>query len=175
VGLSGGQTVRDNLLAAQYAVDAYGTAAALARTPRVRRAEAHLAARADAALELVGASDLAGCRVADLPHGTQRLVEVAAAVAAGPDLLLLDEPAAGMGADEAAALARLLSEIRRALGLTLVVIDHHVPFVTALCEYVYVLMEGAVVAEGSPERIRRDPTVAAVYLGEPHEEVPAGA
>jgi branched-chain amino acid transport system permease protein len=171
VGLSGPQTVRDNLLLAQYVVEPYGVAAALARTPRVRRAEAELAARAEAALELVGAADLADVAVADLPHGSQRLVEVAAALAAGPELILLDEPAAGMGPDETAALAALLRRLRASLGLTLVVIDHHVPFVTAVCDRVYVLVEGAVIAEGPPEQIRRHPTVAAVYLGEAHEGV----
>jgi branched-chain amino acid transport system ATP-binding protein len=76
-----------------------------------------------------------------------------------------------MGPDETAALAALLRRLRASLGLTLVVIDHHVPFVTAVCDRVYVLVEGAVIAEGPPEQIRRHPTVAAVYLGEAHEGV----
>jgi branched-chain amino acid transport system permease protein len=175
VGLSGPQTVWENMLLAGHVVAPYGTAAALVRAPSVRRAEAEIAGRAEAALALVGAADLAGVRVADLPHGSQRLVEVAAALAAGPDLLLLDEPAAGMGADEAAALAALLQELRASLGLTLVVIDHHVPFVTSVCDRVYVLVEGAVATVGPPEQIRRDPAVAAIYLGETAEEVAAHA
>jgi ABC-type branched-subunit amino acid transport system ATPase component len=166
VGLSPTATVRDNLLLAQYAVEPYGVAAALTRTPTVGRVERRLAARADAALDLVGAADFAALRVGDLPHGSQRLVELAAVLASGAELILLDEPAAGMGPDEAARLAELLQRLRRSLRLTLLVIDHHVPFVSAACDRISVLDGGAVIADGSPERIRRDPLVAAVYLGE---------
>jgi branched-chain amino acid transport system permease protein len=166
VGLSPAQTVRENMLLAQHTVEPYSATAALLRLPRVRRAEQRLAMRADAALELLGAAELADVRVGDLPHGNQRLVELAAVLASGAELVLLDEPAAGMGPDEASRLAGLLRELQDSLDITLLVIDHHVPFVSAVCDRVLVLSDGTVIAEGAPEQIRRDPLVAAVYLGE---------
>lgn len=165
VGLSPGRSVWDNVLACQHSVVDYGLAAALVRTPTVRRAERQVAARAEAALALTGLASLAHRRVVDLPHGQQRLAEVAAAAAAGPELLMLDEPAAGMSPEEADNLVAILDELATELGLTLLVIDHHVPFVTALCDRLIVLSDGHVIASGPPEVVTADPLVAAVYLG----------
>ena len=165
VGLCANQTVRDNVVLAQHSLARYGVLPALMRAPHVRRAERAVAVRADAALELAGIVDLADVRVADLPHGRQRLAEVAAVLASGADLLLLDEPAAGMDAAEAAELSTLLCRLRADLNFSMLVIDHHVPFVAALCDWLYVLVEGGVAAEGTAADVQADPMVAAVYLG----------
>jgi branched-chain amino acid transport system permease protein len=174
VGLSPRRTVWDNVLACQHSVIDYGLAAALTRSGNVRRSERLVADRAEAALHLTGLADLAAQQVIDLPHGQQRLAEVAAAAAAGPELLLLDEPAAGMSPEEAEHLSALLDELARGLGLTLLVIDHHVPFVTSLCDRLVVLSDGQVIASGRPEAVTADPQVVAVYLGTSPPAAPGG-
>ncbi|MFA5889895.1 MAG: branched-chain amino acid ABC transporter ATP-binding protein/permease [Actinomycetota bacterium] len=177
VGICAPLTVWDNVLLGQYAIHPYGVVSALVRTPRVRRDEKDAAKRATAALEAVGLRDLAGERAGSLPHATQRLVEVAGALAAGPEILLLDEPAAGMDPEETRLLGARLAALRKDLDLTMVVIEHHIPMVADLCEFVYVLAEGRVMAEGSPAEVQRDPAVIATYLGEERlsrEEVAVG-
>ncbi|MEX2557734.1 MAG: branched-chain amino acid ABC transporter ATP-binding protein/permease [Actinomycetota bacterium] len=175
VGLSPHQTVWENVLSAQHARAAYGAAAGLLRTPGVARIESDLASRADAALSLLGLRDVASYRVGSLAHGRQRLTEIAAAVAAGPELLVLDEPGAGMGPDESAELAERLAALHADLGLTIFVIEHHMPLIARLCDYVYALTEGRAMAEGSPEEVQRDPVVVATYLGEEEHQAPLGS
>ena len=177
VGLSPAQTVRENVLAAQHFMARYSIPAALVRAPTAVSGERELARRAAAALELVGIAHLADERVGDLPHGSQRLAEVTAALAMGPELLLLDEPFAGLGHEESDLLAHRLVALQTELGFAAVVIEHDVPLVARLCDYVYVLDQGRVLTEGTPDQVQRDPQVAAIYLGEPvatAQEVLAG-
>jgi branched-chain amino acid transport system ATP-binding protein len=164
VGLCGPQTVADNLLVAQHTL-------AGGRYGLPRRT---LDARGGAALELLSLESVLDDRVADLPHGRQRLVEVAAALSTGPDLLLLDEPAAGLSPEESMDLTSRLLALREQLGLTVVVIEHHLPVVSRLCDYVYVLDSGHVLTHGTPSAVQRDPQVIATYLGEPREVRRAG-
>jgi branched-chain amino acid transport system ATP-binding protein/branched-chain amino acid transport system permease protein len=166
VGLSSQQTVWQNVLAAQHARAAYGWFPGLLRTPAVARIEADCARRTDVALTVLGLRDVAGARLGGLPHGKQRLTEIAAAVAAGPELLVLDEPGAGMGPDEAAEFAERLDALRGDLGFTVFIIEHHMPLIARLCEYVYALTDGRAMAEGTVEQVQRDPVVVATYLGE---------
>ncbi len=165
VGLCREMSVLENVLLAQYSLGRYGLLGGLARLPRVRTQEAEARSRAEAAMEVMGVLELRDEKVSSLPYGKQRLVELAGAVAAGPALLLLDEPAAGMDPGEAAELARHLRDLHHELGMSLLVIEHHVPFVAEICNYVYVLNEGEVLAEGSPEEIQKDPRVVSAYLG----------
>ena len=99
-----------------------------------------------------------------LPYGLQRRLEMARAMTAGPRLLLLDEPVAGMNPEEADSLRVLLLELRR-LGLTILLIEHDMPFVMNLCDLLYVLDFGVLLAEGDPAAVRADPAVLDAYLG----------
>jgi branched-chain amino acid transport system ATP-binding protein len=104
--------------------------------------------------------------VASLPLGVRRLVEIARAVCTRPKLLLLDEAASGIGRDESGRLQELFSRIRREFDLSMMVVEHDVDFVLGLCDFVYVLDFGRVIARGTPDVVRSDPAVVSAYLGE---------
>jgi branched-chain amino acid transport system ATP-binding protein len=129
------------------------------------RDERDLRRRADIALELFGLDHLAAERLGDLPYGTMRIAEIAAAVAAGPDLLLLDEATAGLGPEESQALGDRFLSLRDDLGLTLVVIEHHVPLIARVCDYCYCLESGALIASGTPAEVTAEPRVVESFLG----------
>ncbi|MGZ4213463.1 MAG: branched-chain amino acid ABC transporter ATP-binding protein/permease [Actinomycetota bacterium] len=168
VGLSGPQTVWENMLFAQHEMASrYGLTAGLLFTPKMRTIELELEQRARAALEVIGLSDYADEKVVNLSHGNQRLAEVAAAVATGPELLMLDEPFAGVGPEESEQLAQRLTELRADLDLTILVIEHDVPLVASLCSYIYCFDQGRVLAEGSPDEVQNNPDVISIYIGEP--------
>ena len=117
-------------------------------------------------LELVGIADQAQKQASSLPYGLQRKLEIARALALKPELLLLDEPAAGMNPEESMALAKLIKEIQVKLDLTVFLIEHHMDLVMELCDHLYVINFGRELAEGSPEEIQGDPAVLKAYLGE---------
>jgi branched-chain amino acid transport system permease protein len=129
-----------------------------------RREERQIAQAAYDTLQLVGLGDDAFRAAADLPFGRQRLVEVARALALEPDLLLLDEPYAGLSGDERRELARLLRRLR-AGGMAIVLVEHDMEVVLALADRVAVLDDGRLIALGTPAQIRADPVVVAAYLG----------
>jgi ABC-type branched-subunit amino acid transport system ATPase component len=124
---------------------------------RIRRAAAEL-------LPLVGLAGQADNPAADLPFGRQRLLEIARALALEPDLLLLDEPMAGLSSAERQDLVRLLRRLR-AGGMAIVVVEHDVEAVLALADRVAVLDDGRILSLGPPEEVRHDPAVLAAYLG----------
>jgi branched-chain amino acid transport system ATP-binding protein len=138
-------------------------AAILLRLPGFRAEERRAQAEALALLDLVGLAG-AGRRAGDLSYGEQRRLEIARALAAGPKLLMLDEPAAGMNPSEKAALVGLVARLQ-AEGLTILLVEHDMPFVMALCDRITVLNFGRRIAEGSPVEIRADRQVIAAYLG----------
>lgn len=121
--------------------------------------------RARWALDTVGAADLADRLPEDLSHGQRKLVGMARALAAKPRLVLLDEPAAGLDATESSALSKVLRGLLDA-DMSVFLIDHDMSLVLAVCDYVYVLDFGRIVAQGTPAEIRRDPAVIAAYLGD---------
>ncbi|ACA18021.1 ABC transporter related [Methylobacterium sp. 4-46] len=126
--------------------------------------EAALNQEAAAALARVGLADRAARRAGSLSHGEKRQLEIAVALATGARLLLLDEPLAGTGAEESAALVRLLRDLRATH--TIVLIEHDMEAVFALADRISVLVDGRVVASGAPAAVRADPVVRAAYLGE---------
>jgi sulfate-transporting ATPase len=103
----------------------------------------------------------------ELPYGRRRLVGIARAVASGPSILLLDEPASGLDEDETNELVSLLRELADQRGMGVLVVEHDVAMIMALCDRVVVLDGGRVIAEGAPAAIREDPVVIAAYLGDP--------
>ncbi len=165
MGLVRGETVRENVLLAQSWLASYPAAAGLLALGATVGTERELRRRADQALELFGLQHLAGERLGDLPYGTMRIVEIASAVASGPDLLLLDEASAGLTPEEAHALGDRFRALRDELGLTLVVIEHHVPLIAETCDYCYCLESGMLIAEGTPAFVTAQPQVVESFLG----------
>jgi branched-chain amino acid transport system ATP-binding protein len=171
VGMVKSATAHENLKTAQHARAGYGPFIGLLGTPRVRAAERELDERADALLELLGLAHVRDSRVGSLSYGTLKLLELGCALATDPDILLLDEPSSGMGPDESHQLGERLLALRRELSLTMLLIEHHVPLVTSVCDFVYVLNFGRLLAEGEPAAIQAHPDVVAAYLGGAPEAV----
>jgi ABC-type branched-subunit amino acid transport system ATPase component len=170
VGLIRGATVRTNLLAAEHLGTRYTATAGILGLPATYREERRLSRRAETLAEILGLAGLLDRPVDGLAYGMLKHVELAAVLATDPDLVLLDEPTSGMGPAETDAFAATLLELRRAFGLTVLMIEHHVPFVSAVCDHVYCLNFGEVLAEGHPEEVRSHPEVVRAYLG---DEVPS--
>jgi len=166
VGLVKGSTVRENLLTAQHLLARYGVAGGIIGSPASTDDERTLRRRADALLEVLNLGHLANTRVAGLPYGDLKRVEIATVLATDPDLLLLDEPSSGMGPEEAHTLGDTLLDLRREFDLTIMMIEHHVPLVVRVCDYVYCLNFGELLAEGLPNEVRHHPEVVRAYLGE---------
>ncbi|MEO3926871.1 ABC transporter ATP-binding protein [Micromonosporaceae bacterium B7E4] len=159
-----GMTALENAMVGAHAVTGGGFVGAVFRLPVHRREERKIRRSAQEALARVGLADWADRPAESLPLGQQRALQVARALCGRPRLLLLDEPAAGLRAAERDALARLFEELK-ASGLTMVIIEHDVAFVTRLADRVTVLDLGRVIAEGTPGTVRADPAVVAAYLG----------
>jgi branched-chain amino acid transport system ATP-binding protein len=155
-------TVRDALAAALMAHA--GRTASLARSFPPR----DVAERADEVMELCGLAPLAGTESRHLSHGDQKLLDIALALALDPKVLLLDEPTAGMGPDERWRMIDRVHGLWLARGLTLVFIEHDMDIVFKISQSVRVLRYGTVLAEGTPDEIRRNPAVIEAYLGEEH-------
>jgi branched-chain amino acid transport system ATP-binding protein len=159
-----GMTVLENVMVGAHASTRTGFVTAIARLPRHRREERDVRDRARECLARTGLEDWADRDAGALPLGQQRVVQVARALCGRPRLLLLDEPASGLRAAERARLAELLTELRTE-GITMLLVEHDVAFVTRLADRVTVLDLGRVIADGTPTEIRADERVVAAYLG----------
>jgi branched-chain amino acid transport system permease protein len=166
VGLAGDMTVRENILLGQHLHATYSTTAGLLFTRRAREQEDRLALVADSYVDGLGFTDFADRPVRLLSGGQQRLVEIASVLASSPAVLMLDEPTAGLSPGAAEELARRLRELRDEHGQTILLIEHNVPLVLDLCDFIYVLNAGAVLAEGLPAELSANPEILSAYLGE---------
>ena len=171
IGLIRGLTVIENCMVAQHSRIGYGAMAGIVGFPRSFMEERRLRSNGLDVLDFLGLAPLANAHLDGLPYGTLKLIEIATVLATDPDVLLLDEPSSGMGPDEAHALGERLLELRKTLNLTVLMIEHHVPLVVGVCDYVYVLNFGQVLTEGQPSEVQSHPEVIAAYLGGEAEHI----
>ena len=166
VGLARDQSVLENLLLAQHLAAGYGSVRALAFTPRVADAEDQMVARAREALAVLGFEGRENVPVKRLSGGQQRILEMGCALLTDPELLMLDEPSAGMAPGAVENLAGRLNDLRDNLGRTVLLIEHNLPLVLDVCDFIYVLDFGQVLASGTPDEIVANQQVIGAYLGE---------
>lgn len=169
IQLFGSLTVFENLLVATHVHNPTGLFHNLVAAERALAEERAARARVTEVLELLELSDIAHHRAGSLPFGVLRMVEVARALVTGFPVAMLDEPASGLDNAETDRLMEVLRFVR-GLGVTQLLIEHDVRMVTGVSDYMYVLDQGRMIAEGVPEAIQRDPLVVAAYLGEPATE-----
>ena len=161
-------TVRENLLAGAHVLGHSGFIAHALRLPRSSAEERQAAARVDALIEMLALSSVADRTVSDLPFGTLKRVELGRALAGNPRLLLLDEPACGLNHEEVEVLSGVIREIRDRLGVTVLLVEHHMALVMSISDKVVALNFGEKLAEGAPDTVRNDPEVVRAYLGQAH-------
>jgi ABC-type branched-subunit amino acid transport system ATPase component len=158
-------SVGENLMAAAHLAIKGNPITTLLGLPGPRQSEKRAEQAAYAMCVLLGIQEHWHDRVSDLDFGRQRRIEIGRSLMCGPAIVLLDEPAAGLDADDAHALFALLRQLQRDLGLTIILVEHYVKAVLANADVVYVLNQGQLLASGTPEEVAADPVVRSEYLG----------
>ena len=160
-------TALENVMVGRHTRSRSGVLGAMLRSKSFLREEAAITAKAQELLDYVGIGHLAALRARTLSYGDQRRLEIARALATEPQLIALDEPAAGMNGTEKVVLRQLIEKIR-ADGATVLMIEHDVKLVMGLCDRLTVLDYGKVIASGTPAEVQKNEKVIAAYLGEEH-------
>ncbi|AFY38398.1 amino acid/amide ABC transporter ATP-binding protein 1, HAAT family [[Leptolyngbya] sp. PCC 7376] len=164
--LFGNLSALENVAIARHRHQKTNLVAGILGLPSARKAEQETYERAKELLDLVGLTGKYRQQAKNFSYGDQRRLEIARAIALEPDLLLLDEPAAGMNPNEKGALSDLIRQIREQFDLTVLLIEHHIPLVMGLCDRIAVLDFGELIALGIPEVVKEDPAVIEAYLGD---------
>jgi branched-chain amino acid transport system ATP-binding protein len=164
LALVSGLSVLDNVCVGAYSRSRGGFLSGATLLPSLRH-EREVRARGLETLERLGLAALAGRPCAGLPYGTLKRIEIARALMSQPRLLMLDEPASGLTHGEVDELAALIRSLRDELGITVLLVEHHMGMVMSISEHIVVMEFGQKIAEGSPEQIRSDERVIAAYLG----------
>ena len=162
-------TAMDNVIIGMHCRTKAGLGGAILHTPQKRREEKECEKKALELLKLVNLYDVRYELASSLSYGYQRKLEIARALATEPEILLLDEPAAGMNEQETAELLQIIQKIKK-LNKTVILIDHDMKFVMNICERLYVLNYGTLIADGIPAEISKNQDVIDAYLGEEDEE-----
>lgn len=158
-------SVIDNVIIASNLDASYNMPQAIFHSKKYKEREKFLQEKAMGLLEVVGLQDKINERANSLPYGHQRKLEIARAMALDPKLLLLDEPAAGMNAEESLELVNFVRQIRDRFDITILMIEHHMDVVSNLCDYCTVLNFGKTIAVGTPAEVKSNPEVIKAYLG----------
>ena len=159
-------TVLDNVKTGLHNEITYSLAESLFHLGSYHKKERQMNEKAMELLGVFGLENVAGYQAANLPYGKQRKLEIARALSTDPKLLLLDEPAAGMNPNETGELMETIELVRKKFGVTVLLIEHDMKLVSGICEYLYVLNFGRLLAEGTPAEVLKNPEVVTAYLGE---------